>query len=376
MWTQARSAARRLLRWPRGPTITGDRGRLDPYGGSLTFVVVCGRIFDQRVPNAATTARLGIARGFELIGIPYMLVGIHTLARLLPSLPNPICWISASDYTYLDAHNLRALKRYRHIVWVAPWFDGDQEFWGRNGFPNMTLPGNITRAVLSSEPAFVFTISPSRAFEFYHGWVDHGARLVSLPLACDTTLYRDDVAPEPAFAAVEIAFVGGYWPYKAQQFDRYLKPYESRLTVFGYAPWPYSGYAGRLNEAREPALYRQALLSPTINEPHVERMGIDVNERVFKVLGSGGMTITDVTPAYHEWFADDELLVPSSLDEYHAMVEQTLRDDALRRRYRDRGRRAVWSRHSYAHRAGAILAHLGVQWPENARRAAPTPGAD
>jgi hypothetical protein len=376
MWTHARSAVRRLLRWPRGPTITRDRGRLDPYGAPLTFVVVCGRIFDQRVPNAATTARLGIARGFELIGIPYILVDIHTLARRLLSLPNPICWISAYDYAYLDAHNLRALKRHRHIVWVAPWFDGDQEFWGRHGFPNMTLPENISRAVLSSEPAFVFTISPSRSFEYYHGWVDCGARLVSLPLACDTTLYRDDVAPEPAFEAVEIAFVGGYWPYKAQQFDRYLKPYESRLTVFGYAPWPYSGYAGRLSEAREPALYRQALLSPTINEPHVERMGIDVNERVFKVLGSGGMTITDVTPVYQEWFTDDELLVPSSLDEYHAMVEQTLRDDALRQRYRDRGRRAVWSRHTYAHRARAILAYLGVQWPENPRRASPTPCAD
>jgi hypothetical protein len=336
---------------------------LDPYGGPLTFVVVCGRIFDQRVPNAATTARLGIARGFEQIGIPYVLMDIHHLARRLSSVPKPICWISASDYAYLNRENLQALKRQRHIVWVGPWFDGDREFWDRNSFPNMTLSEDLAKLVLRTEPAFVFTISPTRSFEYYHRWLDHGEKLVSLPLACDTTLYRDDVALDPAFADVEIGFVGGYWPYKARQFDRYLRPYESKLKVFGYAPWPYAGYGGRLSEAKEPALYRQARLSPTINEPHVERMGIDLNERVFKVLGSGGMTITDVTPAYREWFTDDELLVPKSLDEYHSMVGQTLRHSGLLQQYRVSGRQAVLNRHTYAHRARAILESLGVEWP-------------
>jgi len=368
-WRRVRSAARRLLGRPRGPTITQERGRLDPYAGSLTFVVVCGRIFDQTVPNAATTARLGIARGFEQIGIAYLLVSTDDLSRRLPNIPNPICWISASDYAYLDRENLRALKRHRHIVWVGAWFDGDRDFWDHNGFPNMTLPDEINKAVLGSEPAFVFTISPTRSFEYYHRWIEVGARLVSLPLACDATLYRDDVAQDPAFAAVEMAFVGGYWPYKAQQFDRYLKPYENKLKVFGYAAWPYAGYAGRLSAVKEAALYLQAQLSPTINEPHVERMGIDLNERVFKVLGSGGMTITDVTPAYREWFTDDELLVPRSLDEYHEMVRQTLQRSGLEQRYREKGRQAVSSRHTYAHRARAIIDYLGVSWPQGLRPA-------
>ena len=363
--TRVRSAAGRLLRWPRGPTITQDRGRLDPYGGPLTFVVVCGRIFDQRVPNAMTTARLGVARGFEQLGIPYLLMNIHDLSRRLPDIPRPICWISASDFAYLDRENLRTLKGYRHIVWIEPWFDGDREFCDRNGFPDLPLSEDITKAVLWSEPAFVFTISPTRSFEYYHRWVDHGQKLVSLPLACDTTLYRDDAALDPTFADVEMAFVGGYWPYKAQQFDRYLKPYESKLKVFGYKPWPYAGYAGRLSEAKEPALYRQAKLSPTINEPHVERMGIQLNERVFKVLGSGGMTITDVTPAYRAWFTDDELLVPRNLDEYHEMVQETLHDPASKRGFREKGRQAVLSRHTYAHRARAIIDHLGIEWRED-----------
>ena len=135
----------------------------------------------------------------------------------------------------------------------------------------------------------MFTISPTRSFEYYQGWLRQGAQLISLPLACDTTLYHDWVPFCPEFADVQLAFVGGFWPYKARQFDRYLKPYADRLTVFGYSAWPYAGYGGQLPEAKEPALYRQARLSPTINEPHVEVMGVDLNERVFKVLGSGGL---------------------------------------------------------------------------------------
>ena len=34
-------------------------------------------------------------------------------------------------------------------------------------------------------------------------------------------------------------------------------------------------------------------------------MGTNLNERVFKVLGNGGLAVTDVTPAYREWFAEE-----------------------------------------------------------------------
>jgi spore maturation protein CgeB len=152
-----------------------------------------------------------------------------------------------------------------------------------------------------------------------------------------------------------MAFVGGYWPYKAQQFDLYLKPYQEKLKVFGYSPWPYAGYGGQLPEKQEPSLYHQAKLSPTVNEPHVSLMGIDINERVFKVLGSGGMTITDATPAYREWFTEEELLVPTSVNEFHQLVNQLLTDEDFSRQYRNKGYQAVTTRHTYTHRAKLTL---------------------
>jgi hypothetical protein len=337
-----------------------SQGTLTLGSAPITFVVIVGPEFNQTVPNAATTARLGICHGFEQIGIPYLLLSVFDLDRRLPDIPGPICWISGSDYTYLDRANLMALKKRPHLVWVSTWFENDSDFYERHRFPNMSWPRALAGKILSTEPPMVFTIAPERSFQFYEGWIRSGARLVSLPLACDTTLYQQQTALLPKFETVRMAFVGGYWPYKALQFDRYLRPYEGQLSVFGYSPWPYANFGGRIAEAEEPSLYRQAKVSPVINEPHVEIMGTDVNERVFKVLGSGGCAVTDTTAVYREWFAEDELLVPHDLDEYHALIQQALGDEALNRRFREKGYHAVMQRHTYAHRARSILSFLGI----------------
>jgi hypothetical protein len=358
-----RSALWKRKLWGRThkPTIVQSQGTLALGSSPITFVVIVGPEFNQTVPNAATTARLGICHGFEQIGIPYLLLSVFDLERRLPDIPNSICWLSGSDYTYLDRANLMALKKRPHLVWVSTWFENDADFYRRHSFPNMSWPRALTGKILSTEPAIVFTISPERSFQFYEGWIRSGARLVSLPLACDTTLYRQRPALLSKFEMVKMAFVGGYWPYKALQFDRYLRPYEDQLSVFGYSPWPYANFGGRIAEAEEPYLYRQAKVSPVINEPHVEIMGTDVNERVFKVLGSGGCAVTDNTAVYREWFTEDELLVPHDLNEYHALIQQALGDEDFNRRFREKGYQAVVQRHTYAHRAKQIIDLLGMK---------------
>jgi hypothetical protein len=350
----------RVLRGFGKPRILRESGRLKVADGP-TFVVVCGPGFDQSVPTANATCRLGWCNGFEALGIPYLLLSVHDLARRLPEVPGALCWISGYDYRYLDARNLEALKRHKHMVWVDTWFHGEADFRHRNGLPRNQITDSIRRRVLSTSPDLLFTISPTRSFDFYALWQRDGQRLVSLPLACDATVYvAEGAAGGDEFDAVDLAFVGGYWPYKARQFDRYLKPYQTRLTVYGYTAWPYAGYCGPLAVHREPALYRQARLSPSINEPHVELMGTDLNERAFKVMGSGGLTITDVVPAYREWFTQDELLVPRSLAEFHDLVHTLWRDEGMASTFRERGRQAVLERHTYSHRAQQVLDLVGI----------------
>jgi hypothetical protein len=360
LWQTLRSQLSQLTIGMRRPIITQAQGQLTPGQAAMTFVVVVGPFFNQTIPNAGTTARMGWCRGFEQLGIPYLLVSVFDLAQRLPDIPNPVCWISGADYEYLSRANLAALKKQRQAVWVNTWFDGAAQFYRQHDLENNSWPETLNRKILSSEPALVFTISPERSFEYYQGWIRHGVRLISLPLACDETLYHDHAPFCPEFADVQLAFVGGYWPYKARQFDRYLRPYADRLKVFGYSSWPYASYGGLLPDSKEPSLYRQACLSPTINEPHVEVMGVDLNERVFKVLGSGGMTVTDATPAYRDWFSPDELLVPESVSDYRDMVRTALEDKDFNRRYRQAGHQAILARHTYTHRAQQVLGLLGL----------------
>ena len=159
-----------------------------------------------------------------------------------------------------------------------------------------------------------------------------------------------------------MAFVGGYRPYKNIQYEKYLTPYEDILTVFGDSHWRYRGYGGPLPDGDERVLYQNARVCPALSEPHAEVMG-DIVERVFKVMGSKGLAITDVIPFYRELFAEDELLVPGSIDEYHEMIQQALTDDDFNQRYRRRGYDAIRARHTYAHRACAILGYLEIEPP-------------
>ena len=182
-----------------------------------------------------------------------------------------------------------------------------------------------------------------------------------MPFACDTTVYRPDAPERPEFCDIELAFVGGYWDTKGRQIDRYLRPLEDRLVIYGYNEWPYRGYRGGLPPDHEASLYRQARLSPTINEPSVAVLHGQINERVFKILGSGGVTVVDAIPAYRDFFSADEIPLPRNPDEFLELVSELVRDESARERFRERGRSAVLERHTYLHRARELAERLGVE---------------
>lgn len=346
---------RLLKRKALRPRIADAQGTQPLDEAGRTFVMLVSPEFDSQRPNALMTARLGWCHGFEELGIPYRIISIFDLDKKLPTLPRPFCWITESDYLYLTPQNILTLRNYPHFVWINVWFKNDKKYLNTYNISNISGSYGVKRKVISSEPTFVFTISPEDRFYFYEEWLKKGLMLSSVPLAWDKQVYPEFPEPDKDFESVKIAFVGGYWSYKAQQLDRYLKPYGNQLTVFGYTSWPYGLYGGLLPRSREASLYRYARVSPTINEPHVERMGIDYNERVFKVLGSGGFTITDAVPGYRQWFAEEELLVPRSVEEFHELVQLALMDDDFNQRYRVCGQRAVKERHQYSHRAMKAL---------------------
>jgi len=358
--------ARRLIKRFVSPLLTSGQFEPvlgnQPYGGPgdspVTVVVVCRKGFNINVPNAAVTIRLGFCHGFAQIGVRYHLVSVYEIAHVLPQLERPVVSLSCYDYADLGVAARRLLRDIPHFVWVNPWFEDLEVVYANHNLPDPRMPVQVTQRILESGAAFVWAPVPRSCLMFYDEWRKRGQRLESIPLACDTTHYY----PEPEdqrYANVKMAFVGGYRPYKNVQYDKYLKPYEDILAVYGYDRWPYKGYGGLLPEGDERVLYQNAQVCPALSEPHAEVMG-DIVERPFKIMGSGGLAITDVIPFYRDLFAADELLVPGSVDEYHDITHQALSDDRFNRRYRERGYRAILERHTYAHRAKQILDLLGL----------------
>ena len=184
---------------------------------------------------------------------------------------------------------------------------------------------------------------------------------MSLPLACDTTRYNKSITPNSCFAEVELAFVGGYWPSKGVQLDAYLRQLESKLTVYGYNEWPYANYGGQIAATEEPVLYASASICPVINEPTVSHLHGQINERVFKVLGSGGFPIVDNVPQYRALFNLDELVIAESPEDFRHKVEYFIDWPDERKNYMLAGRKAVFSRHTYGHRAKNFLDALNIK---------------
>lgn len=360
-----RNLGKRMIGARVSKPVLGDQ----PYGGPLdspvTLVVVCREGFNMNILNANSTIRLGYCRAFAQIGIQYQLVSVFEVARVIPQLNHPFVFLSCYDYGDLDITAVKLLRRYPHFIWVTPWWKHMEKVFGQYDRLPPRMPKRVVTRIMDSGANFVWAPVPLSCLVYYEEWEKRGQRLESIPQACDTTRYY----PEPGnqrFSDVKMAFIGGYRPYKNIQYNKYLKPYENILAVFGYNRWPYKGYGGLLHEADERLLYQNSRVCPALSEPHAEVMG-DIVERAFKVMGSGGLAVTDVIPFYRELFKTNELLVPSTVDEYHEMVRRALVDEGFNRRNREAGYQAIMDRHTYVHRAITILSLLGLKVPINIR---------
>ena len=368
-----RSLVGRVPRRFRRARIDEPRGALDPAQGPATFILAVGSSFDQRRPDAMMTCRMGYCRGFEQLGIPYLIVDIRELPRIVDEVPAPICMLFGGDLHLLSDASARKLRRHRCLVWLYPSFRDSTQFFESHALDPAiwTLPGYVVRRILDLEPDFGFTATVPSGLGFFESWERSGVPVCSLPLACDTSLYRRDTPDYPEFEKVQLAFVGGYWQSKGHQLDRYLRQFEDRLVIYGYNRWPYTGYRGLLPRQAEPSLYRQARLAPVVNEPTVSLLKGQINERVFKVLGSFGCTVVDAVPAYRELYSEDELLVSDGPENFRDLVRSLLENDELHHRYRQRGHEATLQRHTYAHRARTILERLRIGMPAAASGNAP-----
>lgn len=219
---------------------------------------------------------------------------------------------------------------------------------------------------LTGKPDFVFIHAHDRWLDgTMSGWKEAGVAYHGILNAADTFAYLAGT-PRPELKC-DVAFVGGYWGYKARNLDRYILPLCHPSTgldvkIFGNQPWPVHQYLGPVEDETVKDLFASAVVCPNVSEPHStdDGLGWDVIERPFKVLSSGGFCISDCCPEAEAIFGDDLLFVrtPAEMEE---LIRYYVRHPEEREKHMASGRRRVLLEHTYFDRVAEMFEHLGME---------------
>jgi len=232
---------------------------------------------------------------------------------------------------------------------------------------------------------FVDAVGSDRVvlFNFYHPkrmeetmgfWREQGIPTISQQPAADVTLYYPEDMDVDLHC--DVAFVGGYWPYKARQIDPYLLPLchpvgKYNIKIFGNQPWPVPQYMGTCAIDMERALYNAATVCVNISEPHANKFGFELNERVFKLSACKAFWISDpVTTLTEDVFRDHKAIIADTPEDFHHLIDKYTVTGLFQMAEHERLHtmldvanycyRTVVNNHTYYHRMIALMQVLGL----------------
>lgn len=189
------------------------------------------------------------------------------------------------------------------------------------------------------------------------------SNLLGLMLSADVTEFYP-VLPEEKLRC-DIAFIGGYWPYKAKYLQQYITKFlypntTLKTKIFG------DGWSGVQNYGKAPlgldkSLYCSALVCPNVFEPHSLEWGYDLNSRAYQISACGGFQITQkVKSLYEDVFNMGALVFVDTPEEYLDKVLFYRDHPQLRLPLIKEAMNIVWNHHTNFHRVGEIFIALGL----------------
>lgn len=243
---------------------------------------------------------------------------------------------------------------------VLAWTDEDLPGIHNDGV--QASPGNIGYAK-QLKPDIVFAqYTPKYRELLLAKWKNEGFKLGSMEMAADSTVYEFKLHPNGSdiVSAGKLFYVGGYWPYKAQNINKYLGPvinkHFDRTIVVGKG-WPIRTTAIE-NEKAVGYNFRMAEVCPNIHEPHSTNGGFDVVERVFKTTFCGGLCVSDYVQEMFDGFGfvnNEHLIACKTPEEYMDTIEDALNHPERYAMMRLAAQKFVADNHTYVHRVQKLL---------------------
>lgn len=216
----------------------------------------------------------------------------------------------------------------------------------------------------TGRPNFLFVHYHPDYINQTHGrWTeDYGIPVYSLMNAADIFNYTGGTYREEF--SCQVAFVGGYWGYKAKTLDKYMLPLcqpnsEIHVKIFGNQPWPVPQYCGHVETHHVRDIFSSALICPNLSEVHSQAFGYDLIERPFKLLSNRSFVICDDVAGFRDLFPDG-MVYTSTPQEFIDKVRYYIAHPDERYPIIEKGYQAVIKDHTYISRVKSIFENLGL----------------
>lgn len=268
----------------------------------------------------------------------------------------------------LDRATIKCIQARPHLkvaLRAGEWWNEDIKKMNNPHILSVTTQELITLGILqksTGKPDFIYSHYTQEDIENTHRLFMEklGISVIGIPMSADVHTYYNGTPQDDLMC--DIGFVGGYWPYKAQVFDKYLLPmlydFNYSAKIFGNQIWPNTNqYCGMIEDSRVKDLFVSAKICPNLSEPHAQTLGMDVNERAFKVLSSGGFCIMDNVNSAKKIFKDG-IVFADSPEDFVELIGYYLTVPEQRAKIAARGQSIVMNAHTNYHRASLILKSL------------------
>ena len=217
----------------------------------------------------------------------------------------------------------------------------------------------ISSSIPKQNIALFNYVHPNRKDYLMGDWQKNLANTIGLLPAADPMYYFQEIPQQKLMC--DIGFVGGYWPYKGQNFDKYIIPLcyplgKYNIKIFGNQTWPVPQYMGLSSDVTTRNLFSSATICPNVSEPHANVFGFEINERIFKLAASKAFFISDpIESLTEDIFTKGEAVVAKDPEHFHSLIEDAINSPDIRDKHITACYETVMKSHTYAHRVNQIM---------------------
>jgi hypothetical protein len=259
--------------------------------------------------------------------------------------------------------NLMARPNIKVLLWGGNWGTFDKEIDTKKDTVMMVTDQEkefIEPLVKNNNIKHIITYYSQRWADVTHNkWSTLGLEPLGLPLAADLVILGiSEISPE---YKCDLSFIGGYWPYKAINLNKFLVPLchpaeKFNVKIFGYGGWPVAQHLGIVNDEWLPTLFSSSTVNANVFEPLAQKYGFDVNERCYKILACKGFCVSEYCDsAANDIFTNNEVVFAKTPAEFKEKVHYFVKHPEERVPYMENGVASIKAKHSYFHRLKVMM---------------------